>query len=650
MPGPGRASENSGLRSIVLVAGTVAVLYVARDVLIPFAVALTFTFLLSPLVRWLQGLHLPRAAAVLAVLVISTAVGASVCWVLGEQVINLVTDLPNYRQNIDARIRALHGPPKGSLRQAADNVKELKRELSGAPAPAPPTPATPVRGQRGATTPIKPGQVEIVVPPRGDLEYFVDLGTPVLRPLLTIGLVIVFTFFMLMEKEELRNRLLRLAGMQRLHAITLALDEAAKRVSKYLLLQASVNAAFGALFATGLFFIGVPNAALWGALAAILRIVPYVGSLIAAAFPLVLSLAVFQGWVPPVLVVALFVALELITGNFVEPMLYGAHTGISPLAILVTTVFWTVLWGPAGLILATPLTVCAGVLGRYIPKLAFLHILLGDEPVLEPAALFYQRLLAFDQDEAHKVAESYLADHPLIGLYDSVLIPALGMSERDRHEGSLDHDREQFILLSVGEMIAEFADYPGNPSAPAPGDSSSLVEPASSSQVQIAAPFQGRILCVPANDEADSITTSMLVQILEQQGRKALWLPVADSLEALQVLGPTPEDLVCICALPPFAFARCKILTTELRARFPNQPTIVGIWGFTGDAKSAAQLEPGHPKNVLTTLAAVVERIKEIGSGVDDNVSDAREANALDADALLDTEESEPGPKSLVST
>src|SRR5208283_3903652 len=200
---------------------------------------------------------------------------------------------------------------------------------------------------------------EIVQPPRSDLQYLVDLGSPVLRPLATAGLVIVFTFFMLMEKEELRNRLLRLAGMQRLHAITLALDDAAKRVSKYLLLQASVNVAFGALFATGLFFIGVPNAALWGALAAILRIIPYVGSLIAAAFPLVLSLAVFQGWMPPVLVAALFATLELSVGNFVEPMLYGAHTGISPLAILVTTVFWTVLWGPAGLILSTPLTVCA---------------------------------------------------------------------------------------------------------------------------------------------------------------------------------------------------------------------------------------------------------------------------------------------------
>jgi predicted PurR-regulated permease PerM len=653
MDSPGRASDDSGLRSIVLVAGTVAALYVARDVLIPLAVALTFTFLLSPLVRWLQGLRLPRAVAVLTVLLISTGLGAGVCWVLAGQAINLVTDLPNYRDNIDARIKALHGRPQGSLRQAADNVKEIKRELSGAQPPVAPTPsAVPARGQRGVSTPNKPGQVEIIQPPRSDLQYLVDLGTPVLRPLATVGLVLVFTFFMLMENEKLRNRLLRLAGMQRLHAVTLALDDAAKRVSKYLLLQASVNAGFGALFAVGLFFIGVPNAALWGALAAILRIVPYVGSLIAAAFPLVLSLAVFQGWMHPVLVVALFVVLELIIGNFIEPMLYGAHTGISPLAILVTTVFWTVLWGPAGLILSTPLTVCVGVLGRYIPKLAFLHVLLGDEPVLEPAALFYQRLLAFDQSEAHKVAESYLADHPLIGLYDSVLIPALGMSERARHEGSLSQDHEQFILLSFGEMIAEFSDYQGN-SRPSTSEDSSVPTEPQPEQAQTAPGFHGRILCVPANDEADSITTSLLVQILEQQDYKALWLPIAESLQALQVLGPTPDDLICICALPPFAFARCKTLTRELRARFPNQPTIVGIWGFTGDvSKAAAQLEPGQPKNVLTTLAAVVERIAEIGSGVDEHDADGTGLSAVDApvdaDELL--EEAETAPTSRVST
>lgn len=645
MPGPGRASEDSGLRSIVLVAGAIAVLYAARDVLIPFAIALTLTFLLSPLVRWLQRLHLPRVVAVLAVLLVSTAAAAGVCWVLGGQAISLTNDLPNYRRNIDARIQALHGPPRGSLEQVADNVKAIKQELAGTQPPATPTtPSAPVRGRRGPVTTAKPGQVEIVQPPRSDLQYLVDLGTPVLRPLAKAGLIVVFTFFMLMEKEELRNRLLRLAGMQRLHAITLALDDATKRVSKYLLLQASVNVAFGALFATGLFFIGVPNAALWGALVAILRIIPYVGSLIAAAFPLVLSLAVFQGWVPPLLVVALFATLELTIGNFVEPMLYGAHTGISPLAILVTTVFWTALWGPAGLILSTPLTVCAGVLGRYVPKLAFLHILLGDEPVLEPPALFYQRLLAFDQLEAHKVVEAYLADHTLISLYDSVLIPALGMAERDRHEGSLDHDREQFILLSFGEIIAEFADYQGNPSLAAAEDSSPVEPPR---EAQPTPTFQGRILCMPANDEADSITTSMLVQILEQQGYKALWLPITDSLQALQVLGPTPDDLVCICALPPFAFARCKTLTRELRARFPNQPAIVGIWGFTGDAKAAAQLQPGHPKNVSTTLAGVMERIKEIGTGVDENASDAIESTAVDADA--GEQEAEPDPTSLVS-
>jgi hypothetical protein len=293
-----------------------------------------------------------------------------------------------------------------------------------------------------------------------------------------------------------------------------------------------------------------------------------------------------------------------------------------------------------------PLTVCAGVLGRYLPKLAFLHVLLGDEPVLEPAAAFYQRLLASDQVEAHKVAESYLAEHSLISLYDSVLVPALGMAERDRHEGSLEHDREQFIFLSFGEMIAEFSDYRGNPTLPVLEGSSEPVQP-QPQEAQAPVAFQGRILCVTASDEADSITASMLVQLLEQQGYKALWLPATDSLQALQVLGPTPDDLVCICALPPFAFARCKTIMRELRTRFPNQPAIVGIWGFTGDAKAAAQLAPGHPGNVLTTFQAVMERVKEIGSGLEENSTDTIGPRAVDADPV-DKPESEPDPTSLV--
>lgn len=629
-----RASDTSDLTLFVMVAGSVAVLYLARDVLVPFAIALTLTFLLTPLVRLLQRAHVPRVVAVLTVIVVSSALAIGLAWILAGQLFNLANDLPKYRANIDARIQGLR-MPKSPLRQAANNVKEIEKEISATQSPSPPpAPAVPIRGKRVvATTPTKPGQVEIVEPDRSDLQYLLDLGAPIVRPLVTVGLVLVFTIFMLMEKSELRNRLLRLAGVKRLNTVTVALDDAAKRVSKYLLLQLLVNVSFGVLFATGLFFIGVPNAALWGALGAVLRIVPYIGSPIAAAFPLMLSLAVFPGWVQPALVAALFATLELVISNFVEPLLYGANTGISPLAILVTTVFWTILWGPAGLILSTPLTVCAGVLGRYFPQLAFLHILLGDEPALEPAAAFYQRLLALDHPEAHNVAELFLKDHPLVGLYDSVFIPALAMAERDRHEGSLDHDREQFIFLNFTEMIAEFSDYRSEPVPAAKDDSLAPLDPPI--EIQPRPEFAGRILCVPASDEADSITASMLAQLLEQRGHMTISLPVEGVMPVLQALTPTSEDVICISALPPFALARSKALSREFRTRFPKVPVIVGIWGFTGEGNQAsAQPDPTRSDRILTTLAEALERIDEIKTGSNKTGADKVES-ALEVAQLV---------------
>jgi predicted PurR-regulated permease PerM len=273
----------------------------------------------------------------------------------------------------------------------------------------------------------------------------VSLG-PILGPLETGVMVIVFTLFMLMKREDLRNRIIRLAGQRRLNLMTQALDDAATRLSRYLLLQFLVNACYGLLFGIGLYFIGVPHALLWGVVGALLRFVPYVGTLIGAAFPIVMALAVFPTWTQASLAFSLFVVLELVISNFVEPWLYGAHTGISSLAILVGAVFWTILWGPLGLILSTPLTVCLILLGRYVPQLGFVEVLLGDEPVLSPEEHFYQRLLAMDQDEARNIAQGYLQDNSLGSLYESVLIPALSLAEQDRHMDTLDEKRTNFIF------------------------------------------------------------------------------------------------------------------------------------------------------------------------------------------------------------
>ena len=472
---PTRPQLRSDTGAIVLI-GTIAALYFAREILIPFAFALTLTFLLTPVVARLERLHTGRVVSVLATVLVSIAMAGGISWVIANQLVDVANQLPQYRQNIHAKIEAFHIPATGQLGHAAENVTEIVRELAsptaGAAAAGSPPPGRNQKRLSAPPAPLSPMPVQMVQPPDSGWTELRDLSAPVLAPLGRAGIVVIFTVFMLFKREDLRNRLLRLAGLGRLNLMTQALDDAAGRVSRYILMQFLVNAGFGALFGFGLYLIGVPYPVLWGVVAAILRIVPYVGTLAAAMLPIALSLAVFDGWLNPLLVFLLVAGLELILANFIEPWLYGAHVGISSLALLVTSVFWAVLWGPAGLILSTPLTVCIAVLGRYFTQLSFLHILLGDEPVLAAEAQLYQRLLAMDQLEAQAIVGQFKG-RPLVELYDSVLIPALGMAEQDRHKGALDAAREEFLFLSINEMIAEFSEYQLADSS-SEGDSASI--------------------------------------------------------------------------------------------------------------------------------------------------------------------------------
>ncbi len=486
-------------------------------------------------------------------------------------------------------------PTTGALGRAAASVKQIGKELAtdGAPAAAPTSP----QGRHAAPTqPARPLPVQVVAPTDNEFEYLIQLVRPVLGPLAIFAIVIIFSTFLLIEQSDLRNRLFRLAGLSRLNVMTQAMDDATHRVSRYLMLQLVVNAILGVLCGTGLYFIGVPYAFLWGAVAGILRIVPYAGPVVATGLPLILSLAVFDGWMRPALVFVLFATLEILTGNFIEPWLYGMHTGISSMALLLTTVFWTSLWGPAGLILSTPLTVCVVVLGRHIPQLSFLHILLGDQPVLAPEAQVYQRLLAMDDHDARAVADQYLGENSLTQLYDSVLIPALTMAEHDRHKGALESAREEFVFLSIKEMIAEFSEK-----IPPAGD---YAEPEPTAN-----PAACRILCLPASDEADEIAAAMLAQLLERAGCVALSFPPDAALEhVVAITQPAAEDIFCISAVPPFAFTRARALGRLLHARFPKTKMVVGVWGFTGDAEQAMQrFQPVRPYRLLTSLASATE-------------------------------------------
>ena len=595
--------------AMVTLFGTIAVLYFARGILIPLAFALTLTFVLTPVVALLERSRIGRLPSVAVTVLVTMAAAGCVGGIIAIQFVDVAQELPRYRQNIQAKMETLRIPTKGPLGLAANSFKEIAHDFSNLGAPSPEL-APPVQNRKQRTAPVPSGTplpVQIVQPPANELEYARDLVQPVLRPLALTGLVLLFTIFMLIKRFDLRHRLFRLVGLGQINIMTQVLDDAAQRVSRYLLMQFLVNAGFGVLFGFGLYFIGVPYPALWGGVAGLLRLVPYIGTLVAAALPIALSLAAFNTWLPPLLVFLLFAGLELIIGNFVEPWLYGANTGISSLALLVAAVFWTLLWGPAGLILSTPLTVCVVVLGRYVPQLSFLHVLLGDEVILGAEAQIYQRLLAMDQSEAHAIVDQFLKEKPLVELYDSVLIPALSLVEQDRHKGAIDTTREEFLFLSINDMITELSEYQ-------PAHDASPTEDAAAAS-GAAERLSVRIICLPANDRADEVTAAMLAQILEQAGHAALSLPIAHAslLEMLALLEIRPDDVICISALPPFAFPPARTMCKLIRERFPKVKLVVGVWGFSGDTEKAkARFERTQPDRLLTSLAQAVEQIQEL--------------------------------------
>ena len=587
-----------GDTGVIVLFVTIAALYFTRDILIPLAFALTLTFLLTPVVALLQRMRVSRVLSVLTAVLVSIALAGAIGWIIANQLVDVANQLPLYRQNIRAKIKAFHIPATGQFGRAAESVKEVAQELTGPSAAAIPVPA-PGRNQKQLVAPVvgaPPLPVQVVQPPVSEWTELRDLGPTVLGPLGRTGMVVIFTVFMLLQREDLRNRVLRLAGLNQLNVMTQALDDAAVRVSRYILMQFLVNAGFGAVFGFGLYLIGVPYPVLWGAVAAILRIIPYVGTMVAATLPIALSLAVFDGWLRPLLVFLLVAGLELILANFIEPWLYGAQVGISSLALLVTAVFWTVLWGPAGLILSTPLTVCVVVLGRYTPRLSFLHILLGDEPALQAEAQVYQRLLAMDQVEAHAIVEQFAKGKPLVELYDSVLIPALSMAEQDRHKGTIDASREEFLFLSINEMIAEFSEYP-------------------TAGTETAEHADARVLCIPAHDRADELTAAMLAQLLEQRGFTTLAFSIGgpDPREWIALLEPGRKDVICISALPPYAFGPARTMCRQIRERFPKIRVVVCVWGFSGDTEKAkARFERTPPDRLSSSLAEALEHVQQL--------------------------------------
>jgi predicted PurR-regulated permease PerM len=599
-----------GLWAVALTSFVIATLYFARDFLIPLALAALLTFLLSPLVgrieRWLG-----RIAAVLLVGAMIFAATGVAGWVLTRQLVDLATKLPDYKENIQTKLRSIKVPTGGVFTKFSETVEELKKDLPGAEAPT----QTVVRAAEKPKTEVLPpnaapaaASVQVVetskINPMGLVQYLI---APLLGPLGKAALVVLLVIFMLLRREDLRRRLIRLIGKGRISASTHAMTDAGARVFRYLLMQLVVNVSYGIPVAIGLYFIGVPNAVLWGAFATVLRFIPYIGPWIGAAMPVALSLAVSPSWTMPLLTIGLFVVLELLSNNVMEPWLYGSSTGVTPIALIVAAVFWTWLWGPVGLILSTPLTVCLVVMGRHVPRLSFFSVLLSDEEALTPAEDCYHRLLTVGEQDELEFVEAYLKANSLTALYDSVFIPVVIATETDRRLELLDDEQRLLIEQSLRDIIEDLGTLPQVTSKI---DANKAVAEDSQSRGP-APPFD--VYCLPARADRDELAGAMLTQLLQQQGFVAQNAPGKLAAgELLDLVEKSGVEAACISVVSPSTVIQARYLCVKLRARFPQLKIVIGLWGTTqGVTNAARRLRDSGADEVVTTLEdAVVQLAK----------------------------------------
>jgi predicted PurR-regulated permease PerM len=550
---------NKGWAIIALV---FAGLYWLQAVLIPIALAVLLTFLLSPVVGTLQRRGLGRVPAVLVTVVLALSVLGGIGWTLTRQLVTLADELPQYSLNIHQRIADLRGASKGgSVEKVQKTVEDVVGEIQ--------------KTDKSGVTRQKP--IAVVLEPPSILAHLPTL----LQALASAVVVTVLMIFMLLERRELRDRVILLIGYRRMTATTRALDEAGARISRYLLMQSTINGGFGVAVGLGLFLIGVPYAVIWGCLAAALRFIPYVGSFVAALLTLALSLAVFTGWREPALVVGLFLVLDLVI-MVIEPWLYGQSAGVSQVALLIAVIFWTWLWGPVGLLLATPLTVCLIVLGKHLPALGFIVVLMGDRPVIEAKARYYQRLLARDQDEAADIVETYVNTDGRESVYDAMLLPALYYAKQDRDRGLLSEGDAQF----VGRATREILDVLVN-DAPA-------LSGRDTGGLSVSGPgADTRILIVgcPARDEADVLALEMVRHLLDPARYRievsGTGMLTAEVVTWVDLRRPA---LLCIGAVAPGGLSQARHLCKRLRSQCPELKIVVGRWGLHDEMDTDRQL------------------------------------------------------------
>jgi predicted PurR-regulated permease PerM len=599
------------LFSVVVAVVLVCALYFAKAAFIPLALAILFAFVLTPVVGVLERARLGRTPATSVVILVVLACIGAVGWIIAKQFTQVINQLPLYQSNIEQKIDSLHLSKNSTLENASATIKEINRALASSREPNGDS-REGKPGEKGGAVAAKLVPVQIIRPPTLPLDSLQNA----LGLLLQVLIVIVFTSLMLVHRENLRNRFISLVGQRQLSLMTHALDEASERVSRYLRMQLIINAIYGTVIGIGLHFIGIPGALLWGVIVGVLRFLPYVGPPLGGIMPVLLAFALFPGWKMALITMAMFVTAEVIVSHAVEPMLYGAHTGISPLAILIAAIFWTILWGPVGLVLSTPLTVCIVVLGRYVPHLSFVPVLLGGNPDLQDDALVYQRLLAADQEEAEEILEGVVEKKSLLDAYDSVLLPALNLAKQDRNRGQIDDHTARFVFQSCRDIIDELYER-GNDSAQ---NAVSGTEVENYPLPKTALP--AKIVCIPARDEADQLAGIMLAQLLEDARHRALCIPHTPVAEAIEQVKLHDADIVCISALPPFVISHSRTLFRAVKTHSARIPVVVGVWTFAGDtSKLSKRIGTGDDVAIATTLAQAVREIVGLQeSGVDHDV------------------------------
>lgn len=528
----------------------VAVLYWAQAILVPLAIAVLLTFLLTPAVASVERfIRRPAAIGVIVLLTFSVAGGAS--WAVARQLSAFAESLPSYRTNIREKVAYLRNAGRGgSVEKVQQTLEEIQEDLESTEKPT---------GRRGEPVVVSSEQVST-------LWGFPSWVGPLIEPLSTASLVLVMVIFMLMERQDLRDRLIGVVGSGHLASTTRAFDEAATRVSRYLLMQTLVNATYGVAVAVGLYFIGVPYAILWGSLGAVLRFIPYVGPLIAAGAPIAVGLAALPGWERPLYVIGLFVVIEVFTNMVLETLLYAGAAGVSQVALLVAVAFWTWLWGPIGLLLATPLTVCLVVIGKHVPGFEFVATLMADTPPLKSELRYYQRILARDAAEAAEIIDAHVSEHGPQSVFDGLMLPALTRAERDRIDGRLSSEEEAAAIDMTRELLEDAALLL---------DSARMAErPPDAADVP-----RVPVLAYPATNEADVLALRMFAKLAED-------LPVTFDIrssrmmasELVNEIGRTGIRILCIGDLPPSAPSKTRYLIRRLRSAIPDLKIIVGRW------------------------------------------------------------------------